>query len=430
MSSVHPAPPSEGEILGAVLLGLVRSFKSIEAISGNTAAALVDGLEPGAWYPMTHFFTILDSLGGRDVDYDPILFQAGGAFIQGWYDHGHGREIVHCVTDFLAIQGTDAGYAAVHRGAPEVVGSQTLLELDVEDGRAVIVGINPYPSAFEHGIFTTGMQLAGDVAHCDVTWVETPERGRLNRKVYTLRFKRKDPAAEAAADLLIASANFDGPDSVADPAVEALSFRCRALETRLARDRAFYEQSNLLLSRATDEIFELSHRLEALAHHDELTGLLNRRAMFECAHRLLALAERQGAPVSVAMMDLDNFKQINDTYGHAAGDRALCTVAETLQARLRASDLVGRIGGEEFLILLADTDLEGATQLTDGLRAAVENPACAHTAGLAAPLTISAGVAVAAPGDDDLEALIQRADKALYAAKQAGRNRVTAFAPA
>jgi two-component system cell cycle response regulator len=167
-----------------------------------------------------------------------------------------------------------------------------------------------------------------------------------------------------------------------------------------------------------EELVAQGARLEALLREDALTGLSNRRAILTQLAGMVSAARRHGHPLSVAILDLDHFKRINDTHGHAAGDKVLVTAAHALGAHLRAEDQLGRLGGEEFLVLLPDTDGMAARHVAEKLRAEV---AAAPTE---VRVTVSIGVATwdgEAPED-----LLHRADEALYAAKQAGRDRVLA----
>ena len=159
--------------------------------------------------------------------------------------------------------------------------------------------------------------------------------------------------------------------------------------------------------------------MQALATTDPLTGLPNRRALDECLQAALAAAQRHGEPVSVALIDVDHFKRINDRCGHAAGDRVLVQLGHRLAADLRASDRLGRWGGEEFLLVSGHTPLPAALELAERLRASVAGFSFAH----GETVTISVGVAQVRLGDD-AERVLERADAALYRAKDAGRNRV------
>jgi diguanylate cyclase (GGDEF)-like protein len=179
----------------------------------------------------------------------------------------------------------------------------------------------------------------------------------------------------------------------------------------------------------TQELSAAYSQMEALALHDGLTGLLNRRALQDRAHAVLAAARRQRAPFALALIDIDHFKRVNDTCGHLAGDEVLGEVARRLAAGVRGPDDVGRWGGEEFLMLLPDADETAAVAVAERLRAAVEVPV--QTAVGPVSVTVSIGVAaVAAPelGTARLDVLVREADAALYRAKAAGRNRVDAAA--
>ena len=166
-----------------------------------------------------------------------------------------------------------------------------------------------------------------------------------------------------------------------------------------------------------EELVDQTVRLEAQLFEDPLTRLKNRRFLFTQLRSLISGARRHGRPMAVAMVDLDRFKAINDAHGHAVGDQALITAGEALRRALRAEDVLGRIGGEEFLALLPDTGEEAAAHAAERLRDAVE---VAHGP---VPFTASVGYAVLEGGEapDDL---VRRADTALYAAKAAGRNTV------
>ena len=185
-------------------------------------------------------------------------------------------------------------------------------------------------------------------------------------------------------------------------------------------------------SRAT--VFDLSERkqLEARlaeqAMADPLTGLWNRRYLKGQAAKEMARARRGGTSLSLIIVDLDHFKRINDTHGHDVGDLVLQSFADTARAQLREGDILCRMGGEEFVILLPDTAPEQAMQVAERLRLAVSTtPVEVETEAVAAArltYTASLGVARVDPEETSLEPAIKRADEALYAAKNAGRNRV------
>ena len=167
----------------------------------------------------------------------------------------------------------------------------------------------------------------------------------------------------------------------------------------------------------------LEERLNDLASYDPLTGALNRRALMERAGSELDRCSRDGSPFSLAIVDLDHFKNVNDTWGHAAGDEVLKTLAETFRRALRPADVFGRFGGEEFIALLPVADADEAADIAERLRRLTEESAIATPEG-AIRVTLSAGHTTALPGDSP-DDLLRRADSALYESKRSGRNRVS-----
>lgn len=173
------------------------------------------------------------------------------------------------------------------------------------------------------------------------------------------------------------------------------------------------------ITREENALRELQHN----ASHDPLTSLLNRRAFMELWSREYARAMRLGSPMSLILIDLDHFKHINDHYGHQAGDEVLIHIASLLKDYTRDTDIVARFGGEEFVLLLPDTDQAGALEAGEKIRqAAADNP-IPLSDNQYLKVTLSAGAAQWEP-KESFESLYQKADAALYRAKQAGRNRV------
>jgi two-component system, cell cycle response regulator len=174
-------------------------------------------------------------------------------------------------------------------------------------------------------------------------------------------------------------------------------------------------------------IVDLQQSLRFAASHDFLTKLLNRAEILASLKRELSRSERDNQPVAIIMADLDYFKKVNDSLGHAAGDAVLREVAERLKSDLRPYDLVGRYGGEEFLIILPNCSLAVATRRADEIRCLVCKDGVLTTFARV-PVTVSMGVAAGVSEQSPkIEDLLQQADEALYVAKQNGRNRVHAF---
>lgn len=168
---------------------------------------------------------------------------------------------------------------------------------------------------------------------------------------------------------------------------------------------------------------ELEERLRDAATRDFLTQTYNRRGFLDIAEAEVQRSRRSGSPLSLSLFDVDHFKVLNDAHGHELGDAALRAIATAARRTLRSADVLGRFGGEEFILLYPDTALSGALTVSERVREAVAKERLFTASGEAVGVTVSAGVAELRPGES-LEQLIRRADKALYAAKEAGRDRV------
>ena len=194
------------------------------------------------------------------------------------------------------------------------------------------------------------------------------------------------------------------------------------------KDAEIHRLRNLALEREVEERRIAQARLEAQASLDPLTGLFNRAHVAALAEELRMALDRQ-RPVSVVLFDIDHFKAVNDTHGHLGGDRVLISIARALKESVRESDMPCRYGGDEFLVLLAGMDGQAARAMAERMRAAIAMTPVRH-GDARISVTVSVGVTSVMPGDPaDFGALIERADRALYAAKQAGRDRVVSDGP-
>jgi two-component system, cell cycle response regulator len=173
-----------------------------------------------------------------------------------------------------------------------------------------------------------------------------------------------------------------------------------------------------------EELVAARESMRHAATHDSLTGLLNRGEIFDLLERELERARRDRQKVSVILADIDHFKNVNDTHGHLFGDEALREIARRMHAKLRMYDGVGRYGGEEFLLVLPNCDVDNAIERANELRLTVASQPVVSQ-GVEEAITMSMGVAVSdCSGRKEVEKLLDRADKALYKAKEKGRNRV------
>jgi diguanylate cyclase (GGDEF)-like protein len=199
----------------------------------------------------------------------------------------------------------------------------------------------------------------------------------------------------------------------------------RSLLRRVGLAQAQLAEAEKQQAEQRDQSRQLSSELaewQLRANTDAMTGLLNRRAFLNLAEQQVAYARRYGGGLAAVVADIDHFKAVNDTHGHAVGDIAIREVAQRLKQAARDSDLVARFGGEEFVVLLMASDLESARVYAERVRAAIAATPIDLPDGGALGLTVSLGCTALAATDKDIQDAIDRADRALYEAKNGGRN--------
>jgi len=171
----------------------------------------------------------------------------------------------------------------------------------------------------------------------------------------------------------------------------------------------------------TKELLHLNEKLLLMANTDPMTGIYNRRYFFDVSQQILAISQKDNMPICIAMLDIDRFKNINDTYGHDVGDEVIKKVAEQIRASLREEDILIRFGGEEFLVVLLDISAEEGSLFCEDIRRDIEN---SYPIDKVTQVTISIGISELQPEDNNIDSIVKRADDALYQAKRTGRNRV------
>ncbi|HEX9022142.1 MAG TPA: diguanylate cyclase, partial [Nitrospirota bacterium] len=181
--------------------------------------------------------------------------------------------------------------------------------------------------------------------------------------------------------------------------------------------------------KSEDEKQRLIEELEHLSRTDGLTGLMNRRALTDSLAYEIDRADRYGSELSLVLCDIDSFKEINDNYGHDMGDRALQTISATLKTILRQTDIAGRHGGDEFMLILPETSVKGAENLAHKILEAVRGTELRARDGRPVRLSMSIGVSNLEAGIDTTDSFIKRTDDAMYASKQGGRNRISTVKP-
>ena len=273
-----------------------------------------------------------------------------------------------------------------------------------------IVARQPVELAFAEADDTVQLALAiGLVAALFASALAWLAARRLSVDLYAL--------ADAASGVEAGRPGSDIPAMQSSREVQQLSQSLGRMTHHLVAAREAMEEKVRL---RTLELEAANRALDLQARTDALTGLLNRRGFETQMAFAVALARRSSRPLSLITVDVDHFKRVNDTYGHEAGDEVLRRLARTLESRLRGSDVVARLGGEEFVALLPDTDLNGAQSIAQALVTAMaeqQDP-------VVGTITVSAGVATMRGAEDTGAAMLRRGDAALYDAKGQGRNRV------
>lgn len=175
---------------------------------------------------------------------------------------------------------------------------------------------------------------------------------------------------------------------------------------------------NDIVSLRTSELENINKKLADSANIDYLTNIYNRRYFHEIANNILKVSKRDNTPISFAMLDIDNFKQVNDLYGHDTGDKVILSTVTQIKSQIRNSDIFARYGGEEFIILFPNTNLDGALIILEKIRFSIESD-------VTNSITISIGVTEFNSKEDNIESVIKRSDTALYKSKKSGKNKIS-----
>jgi diguanylate cyclase (GGDEF)-like protein len=296
------------------------------------------------------------------------------------------------------------------------------MALLAEDGGHTI-----YPADNGKGALALAMEVLPHViiAHYDLPQLDGLELCQALRATEEGRRMHILLMDDRHSDDQLSRAYEAGADGYASSSISprGLRTRLRAAQ-RLAQLQDAWEKDRAQLRQIAAELAVANRRLANAAHTDQLTGLPNRRAAMDLLEQAWSAAARSGLPLAVMVIDIDHFKHINDTYGHAAGDSVLREAAAILRASARREDSVCRVGGEEFLVICPNTGLRDALHSAERLRATLGARRIA-IGQVRRNITASIGVAEREPDMTDADALVSTADRALYASKEAGRNRVS-----
>jgi diguanylate cyclase (GGDEF)-like protein len=266
---------------------------------------------------------------------------------------------------------------------------------------------------FMNRAFRYFWRVPDDMVTSDLTFARLMRHGR-GMKAYSITHERLEDYLFKKMDLI--RSGEDRPLQIRLGNGTVIQFRCKKLPNG----------GHLLSYGNVSELAQEAVALERLACVDGMTGLNNRRHFRLLADMEWSRFKRYGRPLALLMMDIDFFKSINDRYGHDVGDEVIKTVADILQNHKRSSDVAGRIGGEEFVLLLPEASLDSAAAAAERLRRLVADSAvCAG--GDRVSVTLSVGIAASHPATSGIEQMLKEADIALYEAKRCGRNRVCRF---
>lgn len=380
----------------AVHGSLFRAFLN----AGESLKLLLDGYvdhlesyRENAWYSLDEFNELL-GLAKRYSNSGKILEQIGIEMMNAWYQHGPGQSMISTSLGFLKFQSSSAGFLSVVAGSRDIVGAFVLEELDEAKGMARVHSTTIFPRELERGILMGGLGLIGDLLYFTVD-------NNRNADDFDILFVDQHNRHTITWQSGLVS--------------EEIEWRFRHHINITREKNQFWACINDTLNAAYAEML-------MLATIDPLTAIYNRREFLRLADIELGKSRRNNYPLSLLYLDIDHFKSINDTYGHEAGDKALQEFAKLCKRECREYDVIGRLGGEEFCILLPLTAEDAALVLAERMLATTRDMVV-KLPQTALSITISIGIA-AHDGKSEIHELIRRADKALFHAKQSGRDRI------
>ncbi len=401
------------------------------ALLALSFAELASGTRYGLYRPVVFVIVVMVGIiGDRRMRLTIGILAIGSVVWTSWVEGLRGGTLA--VTDVIYATAITVVTVLIARTVRSFAGMA-----DSRDGMAALSDVLSEARSLEEG-FVAGLPLVADVLPCSqvavvlrdaesgrtepvATWPPPAGAARRRSDSGGPRLARSDAVERAfRSDAIVVD-----PDVCAipigyterGPLVLALLRKATSKPTGLLPEEAAEFVGAAFLRVSSRAAFVANLRLESMT--DPLTGLANRRSLVERLSGDMARASRSGLPVSVAMVDLDRFKEYNDRHGHLAGDTVLRAVAALMVSKLRRQDLVARYGGEEFCLVLPDTDLRNAVRLLDAIRLAT-----GELAGGA--VTLSAGI-TQWDGSEGVTSVVNRADHALYQAKHRGRDQVVAI---
>ncbi len=417
------------EVAGAFILAVIESFQSFQPFSEAAIDIQAADIDPVKWYPYSMLNDVLREIIERVSAYESLLFRAGANFIRIWHRNEPGRSMVSSTRDWLHACGRNGVYNQSVRGvARDETGWCDMQSIDDEQGVAVFEYVTPLPPEFVRGLFFGGCTLYDDLDYVDV---ETAgERYELNptfhRCIVTVRFRYREPEAVSGLDEKIEKICHGLKPSLTDAETESLVWRYKGVQVRMGLDAAYNRDINTILADAVKTIQKQRDEIQFISNHDTLTGLPNLRLAQDRLKMSWHRSIRENERFALLFLDLDGLKEINDAFGHEAGDYTLKTVAVRLSSCVRSVDTVARHSGDEFMIILTDINYVSSARLVaEKIISAITKPV--YYGEQLLNIGISIGIAIFPDHGRNPEELLTNAGKAMDEARRSGTNSFAVF---
>lgn len=428
-ANVNNRDRAVGEVAGAFLLGLVESFCNLQILPEAGMELQGWDIDPGQWYPHSMLYDTLQNIMKTVPAFENVFFRAGVNFLRIWHENEPGRSMVHSTRDWLYSNSRSGGYNTVVRGGTrDEIGWCDIQSIDEEKGIAMYENVTPLPPEFVRGVFYGGCILYDDLDYADVE--TTGERYEPNpafyRCIITVRFRYKNRDAVRTLDEKVQKISHGYNPGLTAAEAESLIWRYKGILVRLGLEAAYYRDINAIFTEAVKTIQKQRDEIQLISNHDQLTGLPNLRLALDRLNMSWHRAIRENERFALLFLDLDGFKEINDTYGHEAGDYTLKTVAVRLSSCVRSVDTVARHGGDEFMIILTDVGYVSSARLvSEKIISAITKPV--YYGEQLLNVGISIGIALFPDHGKNPDELLKNADRAMYTVKQSGKNSFAVF---
>lgn len=409
-----------GEAAGSFLLGLIESFRTLHILPESILDFLPPDIQPDQWYPLSVLVETLRKLEALLPDAENIFFQAGIHFLRIWYEHGPGKDMIDSGLSWLNVNKEMSGYNSVVRGEDHLVVTRFV---DEEAGTALMECITPIPISFARGLTYGGCILFDDMEYVEVTAENVctyDKNPALYKYDLIIKFRLAPHGVTRNLDEKICSLTIDCMPDFTVPDLQSLVWRYKSIQQRLEIDKAYHRDISGFLTKALATTQIQRDEIERLSNQDSLTGLPNLRLAQDRLKMSCNKADREKRIFALLFIDLDGFKDVNDTYGHDAGDCVLQTIASRVTGRIRQMDTMARKGGDEFLVILNDIPDAAVQEVAKEILSAISKPIPYNEENL--NVSGSIGIAIYPTDAKSPEELIQCADEAMYRVKKSGKN--------